>query len=37
MMCVALFAAGFLAAACAFTAWCCLYVGVQADRHLEET
>ena len=31
-----LFAAGFLAAACTLTAWCCLYVGAQADRHIGE-
>lgn len=32
----ALVVAGFLAAACTLIAWCCLYVGAQADRHIEE-
>lgn len=36
MMRAALFVAGFLAAACTFTAWCCLYVGAQADEELED-
>lgn len=34
---VALIAAGFLAAACTFAAWCCLYVGGLDDEFEESS
>lgn len=36
MMRAAFFVAGFLAAACTFTAWCCLYVGTLDDDEIED-